>query len=71
VFPQEVSEFTTFASVPWIRILDPEWNNEEVWANVEELLRVTNFLNCARKNTKDSGRTDRHPNKGMANALRY
>lgn len=37
-------EFTTFASVPWIRILDPEWNNDEIQANVEELLRIETSL---------------------------
>lgn len=42
-------EFTTFASVPWVRIVDPEWNNEEVRANVEELLRIETSLNVREK----------------------
>ena len=37
-------EFTSFASVPWVRILDPEWNKEEFRANVEELLRIETSL---------------------------
>jgi glycosyltransferase involved in cell wall biosynthesis len=42
-------EFTTFASVPWIRILDTEWSDLEIQANVEELLRIETSLTVREK----------------------
>ena len=42
-------EFTTFAGVPWIRILDLDWNELKTQTNVEELLRIETSLTVREK----------------------
>jgi glycosyltransferase involved in cell wall biosynthesis len=42
-------EFTTFAGVPWIRILDLDWNELKTQTNVEELLRIKTSLTVREK----------------------
>jgi glycosyltransferase involved in cell wall biosynthesis len=42
-------EFTTFAGVPWIRILDLDWNELKTQTTVEELLRIETSLTVREK----------------------